>query len=1006
VWQKTVTERDAEGVERQIVHRYTELADGLHYWDKDQQDWLESKEEIEIVNGVGLALRGQQRVIFSANVNDPQGAIDLSAGDGGDAVRLRSSILALIYFDAASGKSVTIATAKDTAGEVIPPNQVIYRDAFDHLQADVLYTYRRTGLEQDVILREQPADPDALGLLREATRLEVLTEFFEAPQPQKRQTILDRVDDPALRAAMAAPDWIDEELDFGPFRIAQGRAFLLGAGPEADEAVVVGKEWFTTPDQRTLLSESVDFLSLLPQLEQLPVPGDKPGAGLRRRADTQVAKATQPVPLSRRLKETMLEANAAARVAERRARSLPRRLVASTAPPVRGEIVLAKAPKTQTPGLVLDYTTLNGTYNDYLFKGDTTYFVSGQVTLGGAKTTFEGGTVVKYTNLTTAKLTLNAPIVWQGTAYRPVVLTARDDQSVGESITPTNALSGYYAGVALEINASTANADALLQNFRVVRAQTGIALNGRAGHVLSHAQFVDCQNGIKPSSAEFRLRNALFGNVLTNFNGTSSTGRCEQLTVNTASWFNYNSAIQLNLTNCLLVAITNLGAYSGANNQTVSSASGVFQSIGSGSHYLAAGSPYRNGGTTAINATLANTLKKLTTYPPLQLTTDFTTSTTLNPQAQRDTDTPDLGYHYDPLDYLLTSLNITNATVTLTNGVALGIYGTKGLSLRTGSSKLIGEGSPTALNRMVRYQTVQEQPVLLGSTASSMNLVELLASTPEITLRFTDLSVMAETSGRRGLAANLSTYAVNPLTLAHCQVRGIYQYIGNSTVSGTVMSWNNNTFERCTLTWSQSDSYYVPTVSLYNDLFSKGALSFTTTSTTPPWTVKDNLFDCDSLTKSGYASFSNSNNGYRNGLSPLGGGTGDKTIYTMDFQSGSATNWFGVLGNFYYPTSGTNLFSLVNAGSRSAPSAGLYHYTVRADNAKETTGTVDIGFHYVAANGSHQPNDYDGDGAPDYLEDRNGNGTFDSGETDWQTYNSSSGLSGSVKLVTFTPLKP
>ncbi len=137
VWQKIVAERDAEGVERELVHSYTELADGLHYWDKSQQQWLESSEEIQIVNGVGRALRGQQQVIFSANVNDPQGAIDLSTADG---VRLRSSVLALIYFDAVSGKSATVATAKDTAGEVIPPNQVIYRDAFDHLRADVCFT--------------------------------------------------------------------------------------------------------------------------------------------------------------------------------------------------------------------------------------------------------------------------------------------------------------------------------------------------------------------------------------------------------------------------------------------------------------------------------------------------------------------------------------------------------------------------------------------------------------------------------------------------------------------------------------------------------------------------------------------------------------------------------------------------------------------------------------------------------------------------------------------------
>ena len=49
--------------------------------------------------------------------------------------------------------------------------------------------------------------------------------------------------------------------------------------------------------------------------------------------------------------------------------------------------------------------------------------------------------------------------------------------------------------------------------------------------------------------------------------------------------------------------------------------------------------------------------------------------------------------------------------------------------------------------------------------------------------------------------------------------------------------------------------------------------------------------------------------------------------------------------------------------------------------------------------------DSDGDGIPDYSEDHNGNGTYDSGsgETDWQ--NSNSGAGGASGLVVFTPLK-
>ncbi len=96
---------------------------------------------------------------------------------------------------------------------------------------------------------------------------------------------------------------------------------------------------------------------------------------------------------------------------------------------------------------------------------------------------------------------------------------------------------------------------------------------------------------------------------------------------------------------------------------------------------------------------------------------------------------------------------------------------------------------------------------------------------------------------------------------------------------------------------------------------------------------------------------------------------------------------------------------LINAGSRNATNAGLYHYTVLTSQVKETNTTVDIGFHYVATDANGVPIDTDGDGVPDYLEDRNGNGTLDSGETDWQTYNSPNGLSGGGGLQVFTPLK-
>lgn len=116
------------------------------------------------------------------------------------------------------------------------------------------------------------------------------------------------------------------------------------------------------------------------------------------------------------------------------------------------------------------------------------------------------------------------------------------------------------------------------------------------------------------------------------------------------------------------------------------------------------------------------------------------------------------------------------------------------------------------------------------------------------------------------------------------------------------------------------------------------------------------------------------NNGYTSATATFGG-SNNKTVASPDYQ-------VGALGRWYYPTSGGNLSSLIEAGSQTAANAGLYHYTVRTDQTKDS-GSVDIGFHFVAVDGSGIPLDYEPDGIPDYLEDRDGDGVSDSNETSW-----------------------
>ncbi len=95
----------------------------------------------------------------------------------------------------------------------------------------------------------------------------------------------------------------------------------------------------------------------------------------------------------------------------------------------------------------------------------------------------------------------------------------------------------------------------------------------------------------------------------------------------------------------------------------------------------------------------------------------------------------------------------------------------------------------------------------------------------------------------------------------------------------------------------------------------------------------------------------------------------------------------GPLGTFYQ----TNTSPLLDVGSTTADFAGLFHYTTQISEYTEDYSQVDIGYHYVAVDGNGNPIDSDYDGIPDYLEDANGNGLIDSGETNWQ-YNHDLGL--------------
>jgi hypothetical protein len=139
--------------------------------------------------------------------------------------------------------------------------------------------------------------------------------------------------------------------------------------------------------------------------------------------------------------------------------------------------------------------------------------------------------------------------------------------------------------------------------------------------------------------------------------------------------------------------------------------------VGAGNYYLTNGCSFTNAGTTNIDLALLADLRTKTTYPPLvYANTNTSTPIALSPQVQRDTNAAlALGYHYDPLDYITDTFVITNAQLTISNGTAIACYNRAGIVLRDGSS-IVSVGTPVTPNWLVRYQSVQEQPVFPGGT--------------------------------------------------------------------------------------------------------------------------------------------------------------------------------------------------------------------------------------------------------------------------------------------------
>lgn len=972
-WRTMGSGKEAQFERAAVQGGYVELATGLNRWDEKTASWQPASAVFERgPQGHFLARQTQHQVILAPDLNVEE-AVDLLTPDG---FRLRSSILGLALIDGSTGKSVLLADTKSSEPGQAAVNEIVYPDAFDGVLADVRYVINRDRFEQDVILREQ-IPPELLmeaGMDPSQTRLLVMTEFFQPPSPGKRVRHLLLPEGQRLT---------DQELSFGVMAIGAGQAFRSES--EAG-GIPVTKSWELL-EGRQFLIESVHYPALRTMLQTLPLPAQARVGELKARFQRTAALGLRPgrigapvvalVPPARRPAAGSRQAN---RVLPS-ARSPRQPRLTSTQSPA------AEAPSPPTDGVVIDYPlSIVGSGSDFVFKGDTTYFVSGPFNLSGS-TTFEGGSVIKFAITGLPGIVCYGPIACLTGPFRPTVLTSMNDDTVGDLIVGStgNPRNAYHANPALQIMASGQS----LHDLRIAHAGTGIFFhdNSAGSNTLSHAQFVRCStalglNGYGPRFQNLKLQNVLIHDVGIAFAGYSFATTAEHLTLCQCGQLGfdrcgsvYGTTSSASLVNSLLVALNATGNIRLLQGycQSATSSNVMFQTVGAAGFYLARES-CRNAGTTNIDATLAGDLKRKTTFPPAVRTGVLDASVALTQRIPRDLDTPDLGFHYDPIDFAVSSLVVgSNRTLSVTPGTVIATFGSSGIRLDDyGRLTMAGEALRPA--RLLRYHTVQEQSVDWGATTGAVSAIvgpdhspANASAAPAAQCRLVEFGSMAGPGYH--LFSDDGVGLFRAITLQDCRLAsGRLQLAGSATTSLTL---NNNLLERVGVLAAKR-----PQLAAFNNLFWGGNSRWERAAGAAGWELRDNAFhDHDLNDVTGGAS--HSHNAYLGTAQRQFGGATSNNLALASFAYSN-----GPLGRFYQ--SSTNL---VDRGSRSAGSAGLFHFTVRTNQLKETSSVVDIGFHSVACveiQGSPQPQDSDGDSVADYLEDRDGNGAVNTSETDWR----------------------
>ncbi len=361
-------------------------------------------------------------------------------------------------------------------------NRVIYTNAFSGISADLEYIYKLGGLEQNVVLREQPPSPADFNLNPRTTWLEVITEFYTPPSP-------------TIRSVTNNEEGDDRTIRFEDMLMGQGTAFRTGNTADG-HGFKVTKHWVHQDNGNVFLIEEVPYTVLSNLVGTLPLHSSnaKPTETIRRTASLKAPKPTPP---------------------------------ASSIAAGRMRFAEGDLPVSQKPGLVIDYT-LNGydaSGSDFIFQGDTTYLISGQWYYFGEPGTirFEGGSVIKYSDGGTIFNYGSSAGVFEGSAYSPSVFTSWEDDSVGTTISGSSGSPWYVPSTTYYVeeggDGSSVNN---VSNVRFCYADYGYTDYSDPAFSFRDCQFVDCISvTFTPSGRSVSFKNNLCVNCYNIFSGYS-----------------------------------------------------------------------------------------------------------------------------------------------------------------------------------------------------------------------------------------------------------------------------------------------------------------------------------------------------------------------------------------------------------------------------------------------------------------------------------------------------